>query len=248
MRNQQFFRKYFRNNFQAVCRLLLLSLLTCSTLLAQYTNLDKGFKPFGSYQLGDLDSVSLNNGNVALHIPVVSYPQRGNLALSFSIFYNNKSWREESFVDGTGAYWQWMPTDTFTGAYFRSDQKTSLEPTQIQLEGSDPPQYHWYYSTITADGSSHLLAPVTGTSYGAVDGSGWHVDAPQTVPVGNPVDRNGIIYADTGDVAKDPDGNTINVGVAEGIGGSSAPWITTLCRLITPPALASDPPRTLSPP
>ena len=41
--------------------------------------LDTGFKPYGSYQGGDLDSVNLSNGNLVVHIPLAGYPQRGSL-------------------------------------------------------------------------------------------------------------------------------------------------------------------------
>jgi hypothetical protein len=50
-------------------------------------------KPFGAYQSGEIDSVNLANGNVILHIPLVSYPQRGSaLKLDFQVIYNNKGW------------------------------------------------------------------------------------------------------------------------------------------------------------
>jgi len=97
---KQILRRFFLNS-QPLGQLLLVSLLSCSRLLAQEAGLDHGFKPFGSYQHGDIDSISLSNGNVILHIPIASYPQRGKLDLSFSIIYNNKAWKEETVVDGT---------------------------------------------------------------------------------------------------------------------------------------------------
>lgn len=54
-------------------------------------NVEQGTKPYGSYMGGDIDSVSLTNGNLNLHIPLVSYPQRGGrLKLEFFLRYNNK--------------------------------------------------------------------------------------------------------------------------------------------------------------
>jgi hypothetical protein len=50
-------------------------------------NLDQGMKPYGSYMGGKLDTVSLTNGNLMLHIPLVSYPQRGD-RLSLGFFYD----------------------------------------------------------------------------------------------------------------------------------------------------------------
>jgi RHS repeat-associated protein len=48
---------------------------------------EQGFKPFGSFQGGNIDSVNLLNGYVNLHIPLVSYPQRGG-KLHLDLFLN----------------------------------------------------------------------------------------------------------------------------------------------------------------
>ena len=78
---------------------LFLSLsLTCISLLvaspiqvqAPYDPvLDMGVVPFRSYNGGDLDSVNLATGAVSLHIPLVSFPQRGGkLRLDYQISYS----------------------------------------------------------------------------------------------------------------------------------------------------------------
>src|SRR5258708_28172710 len=60
-------------------------------------NLAQGFEPYKSYMSGNIDSVSLTNGNLILHIPVVSYPQRGGrLNLAFYLRYNNKTFVQVS--------------------------------------------------------------------------------------------------------------------------------------------------------
>jgi len=54
--------------------------------------LEQGLKPYGSYDGGDLDSISLVNGGLDLHIPLVSYPQRGGkLNISFTVGFNPPS-------------------------------------------------------------------------------------------------------------------------------------------------------------
>jgi len=64
--------------------------LTLPLAAQQSANLEQGLKPFGTYRGGNLDSVSMTNGNLTLHIPLVSYPQRGGkLRLDFFI---RKSW------------------------------------------------------------------------------------------------------------------------------------------------------------
>src|SRR5258708_12008164 len=74
--------------------LLSLGTFAAATTLAmsqQNPNTDIGSQVAGSYHGGNLDSVSLANGNLSLHIPLISYPQRGkDLSLDFFIRYNNK--------------------------------------------------------------------------------------------------------------------------------------------------------------
>jgi hypothetical protein len=48
-----------------------------------------GEVPYETYHGGDIDAVSLTNGGLSLHIPLLSYPQRGALHASFSLRYNN---------------------------------------------------------------------------------------------------------------------------------------------------------------
>jgi len=40
-----------------------------------------GFKPYGSFTAGDIDSINLLNLNLNVRIPLVSYPQRGGKRL-----------------------------------------------------------------------------------------------------------------------------------------------------------------------
>src|SRR5258708_8046376 len=56
-------------------------------------NEEQGMKPYDSWHGGDLDSVSLTNGGLNLHIPLLAYPQRGSLDLSFGLRYSTKHWQ-----------------------------------------------------------------------------------------------------------------------------------------------------------
>lgn len=38
--------------------------------------MEQGTKPYGSYHGGDIDSISVVNGKLTLHVPLISYPQR----------------------------------------------------------------------------------------------------------------------------------------------------------------------------
>src|SRR6266481_6386901 len=55
-------------------------------------NEEMGMKPYDSWHGGDLDSVSMTNGGLVLHIPLVAFQQRGGLDLSFSVYANSKQW------------------------------------------------------------------------------------------------------------------------------------------------------------
>jgi hypothetical protein len=65
--------------------------LYCASSAAQVSSgAEQGSKPSGSYDVGDVDSVSMLNGTLSLHIPLISYPQRGGkLHLGFSVVYSN---------------------------------------------------------------------------------------------------------------------------------------------------------------
>ena len=72
--------------------------LSCGTAFAQApVNEEQGIKPHDALHGGDLDSVSLTNGSLVLHIPLASFPQRGALDLTFTLHSNTKNWQEVNF-------------------------------------------------------------------------------------------------------------------------------------------------------
>src|SRR4051812_21384979 len=73
-------------------------------------DLEQGLKSYGVYSGGDIDSVSVTNGNLNVHIPLFSYPQRGRVpTLTYYLLYNNKDWyQQKRLVNGvTRVYWMW---------------------------------------------------------------------------------------------------------------------------------------------
>ena len=74
------------------CRILCLLSVLCLAALPAVAQDDPtaefGMKPFGSFQGGNIDNVNLLNESLNVHIPLVSYPQRGGkLNLGFSVNY-----------------------------------------------------------------------------------------------------------------------------------------------------------------
>ena len=62
---------------------------------AQVPSYDEvGFKPYGSYDGSSVDKVNLDNLNVTLDIPLYSLPQRGRLALTYSLPYTNWGYKQ----------------------------------------------------------------------------------------------------------------------------------------------------------
>jgi hypothetical protein len=56
-------------------------------------DLEQGLRPYGSYHGGDLDHISLSNGNLFFHANLFSYSQRGGeLALPIVLQYNDEYW------------------------------------------------------------------------------------------------------------------------------------------------------------
>ncbi|HZR27779.1 MAG TPA: RHS repeat-associated core domain-containing protein, partial [Terriglobales bacterium] len=236
-------KRSFVQFFVLVC--FFLAVLAAAPCLAQTSpNLEQGFKPYGSYQGGNIDSVSLTNGNVILHIPIVSYPQRGGkLRLNFMALYNNKGWTvahtssspPQSFWSYNGGWMQIVP-----------DQPISLTGQEVKSINNDGTWLIHIYQAVTADGSTHLLGP-TGSSITCADGIfgagciGETVDATgiryeratQTL-----IDRDGVRYSSqyiSGPISTttwtDRNGNQI---IADQNG-----WHDTLGRLI-PGSVPSD--------
>jgi hypothetical protein len=91
-------------------RLLLAFLLlgSCPSLWSQTTvDLDQGLKPYGSYGGGDIDSVSLSSGNLVLHIPLLSFPQRGKLTSDYFLTYNSEMWHPKQITHTTSYKYTW---------------------------------------------------------------------------------------------------------------------------------------------
>ena len=75
----------------AALAVVVLTLLV-SSAVAQYTPDDMaGLRPYDSYHGSNIDSVNLGNGNLVLHIPLLSCPERGNdLKVDFQLLYKRQ--------------------------------------------------------------------------------------------------------------------------------------------------------------
>jgi RHS repeat-associated protein len=164
---------------------------------------ESGYKPFGSFAFGDFDSVNVMNLELDLHIPLVSYPQRGGkLKVGFELAYQPnlitflpiRPSNENPSGDGyhpasepaslyvrplSGA-WIPYPSDNFS---YDSPSVTVVSP----LDGS----HNLSQSTLTS------TPGLTNYTYYATDSSGWMAHSNDTrCPASasiSAVSRNGII-------------------------------------------------------
>jgi YD repeat-containing protein len=77
-------------------------LLTVSAAGQQHPNVERGFLPDKSYQLGDLDTINLFNGSLNTSIPLgQQYPVNGNLSYQFVLSYATNGWEigEHQYTD-----------------------------------------------------------------------------------------------------------------------------------------------------
>ncbi len=211
--------------------------------LAQ-NNVDEqqGLKPYDSWHGGDLDTVSLTTGGLALHIPLASFPQRGSLDLSFSVVFSSKQWMVVTNCVTSGDQgqtttctrkWEPMPlggsrplrssnvNTLVTGAYPVSSVDTWLQRSGNAL---NPPLI---YAAISPDGNVHNLSN-GGLPMRTFDGTGFLQPDIHTLIAPN---GTRYYYPSTSAIATqqpatitDANGNQISI--------SASGWSDTLGRLI----------------
>jgi hypothetical protein len=134
-------------------------------LPAQPSSAFTGEQPYQSYHGGDIGSINLSNGRLALNFPLLSYPQRGSLHLSFNLMYNNEPQHYWAQVEpkllvlhfwGGGPLVSTLPLengDVFVGW---AKQLGVVLQTISTTVGTNTYQYP-LFNIITADGTEHVL-------------------------------------------------------------------------------------------
>ena len=238
-----------------LCVLLGVMLAGSFPVLAQTNvNEEQGMKPYDSFHGGDLDSISMTNGGMVLHIPLVSFPQRGNLDLSFAVYASSKSWQTRVNAvecanpnDPNGCTPQWVPIVRGSqpqfggvpveGAYVTSTLDWLLN-YQCTTESSGNDLIYTWSSNISApDGSVHQFG--TGSSvngagciqppYRALDASGILQSDGNTIVMPNGTHFNFPTNGNPSFV--DANGNTISL--------SSNSYTDTLGRIVALPPFST---------
>src|SRR5215467_10376869 len=188
--------------------------------LAQVSpDLDQGMKPYGSYHGGNLDHISMSNGNLFFHADLLSYSQRGGeLAYPIELQYNNENFNQFQYTcpAGTpanqcpvylvfGPPWTWTNVNRGNSVTIGVETPPSVIPAGARintgLSMNSQPIYVQLYSVLTSDGSLHTVANADSGTL-VPDGSGFHV--PNN---GSLTDRHGNKFST---VAEDANGNQIN--------------------------------------
>jgi RHS repeat-associated protein len=138
--------------------LLLVALFACIPAFAQSNpNEEQGLKPYDSWHGGDLDSISMTNGGLVLHIPLASFPQRGNLDLSFMVRFSNKQWRK-FMPPGGHVQPSWQPAPNTGTQIVSSLDWWMQESASSETNSSGATTTTWSRSVTSPDGNTHQFA------------------------------------------------------------------------------------------
>ena len=133
----------------------------------------QGLKAYGSYHAGDIDAISLENGKLDLHAPLLSYPQRGDLQMNFTIRYNNPLFSVTQIcVEGTNCKYLSAPGITATNLA----RGVSVVPDAVALNVKEDliaGTAYPYYVINLPDGGSHETGNTSGNNWESIDASGW---------------------------------------------------------------------------
>lgn len=216
-----------KRNTVIIVLLILVCFVFRPSVLAQTTpDVAEGKIPYEPYSVSDIDSVDMGSGNLLLHIPLLSYPQRGSqLKFSFTLYYSNRGWQRVYYKNSTdGKEGQWQNAGII-GPLFAMDGLEYSYSTSQLVPGTGPGTNNqsryvaigWAYS---ADGSAHQILAgmafdgtgIAGASAGIADRNGV-----VSVPVSDP-NPNYMWATDL----EDTDGNRITQ--------TSSGWVDTVGR------------------
>ena len=216
------------------------------TLMSLYSaaqttpNLEVGYTLFGSFHGSEMDSVNLNNRKLELHIPLLSYPQRGGkLHFGFYLHYSGPVYTEtrNCYPFGPGNtnicadIWSWdsPPGVNLVPDFFMTTTGNVVVNGGAQLVTA---------AVVTADGAVHQMGNLDNT-YNLTNGyrpSLWESSDGSKIRYQENADRSSVItdskgvryYLQTG-LLEDSNGNQITQ--------NSGGWTDSVGRFIPfPPA------------
>ena len=194
VRQQGSLNRHFGRNLFAALAAAVLSFACAADCLARQTqgvtSPARGLQPAGSYALGDIETISTKNGNLMLHIPLVSLPAgRGGSSAGIGLYYNSKLYEaySTSGEDNQGnniVLQQLRPSPEGGWRYGLRYSLTLTNLNEYRLQGftcgSDPGVNYIYKLQVNfPDGSSHVLHRAGQAEYGGFSRNrpdGWIYD------------------------------------------------------------------------
>jgi hypothetical protein len=154
--------------------IVLFSLSSFHAVAQISSTLEEGMKPYQTYEGGDIDSINMVNGTLALHIPLISYPQRGGkIHFGFSLQYHNTQ-----LAPGIACMGVWVGTTLTCGPYVSNyglyapgyGQSSSPTGNQLLILPDLPVIYNAStsspYQVVEPDNATHeLVAPSSAPYY-----------------------------------------------------------------------------------
>jgi RHS repeat-associated protein len=109
--------------------------------------------------------------------PFLSYPQRGNLNVTYTLLHNGKA-HDRQLCDSEGnCLHHWIGGGGAMGFGFSEGAAVSVQAIYWYTPPGGLPVHYYIYTLHTPDGSSHLLGQINSGTwpvvYQALDGSGW---------------------------------------------------------------------------
>ena len=183
-----------------------------SNLLSAQTapNIENGFKSFGSYQGGELDTVNLQTGNLIFHVPLFSYPQRGrNLSANYVVAGNSKNWQVGEWIDSQQiVHSKWMLKESAgvssvvnvgSGVSFADPSLFELHRNRHLTTDFTGNQTYTDddYAIATSDGAWHWLSGFTPSGHMmTMDGSGIQLILTRGIKADYSDDTATVIFRD----------------------------------------------------
>ncbi len=218
---------------------VLILLVSTPTVAQTLSGLEQGIKPYGSYEGGDIDSISMVNGSLTLNIPLLSYPQRGGrLHVGFRLEYMNP-WLQP-WASGCSGFTHHCTTTGYNLAYEVDPSNCDYGNLNGQTCGSAMgvasdlgyglnavllpgccPQAVQYYTITDPDNAVHQMGPIASGQWRSVDATGYLLFAPSssTNGTGTLWDRQGNKYNFSTwalTEIEDPNGNQITTNNSQG--------------------------------
>lgn len=151
---------------------------------------NQNLPPFGGFSGSDFDIVSLQNGNLHLHVPLGSWQQRGGKTLWFALIYDTPTWSRQTTRTTENGQVIYVTTVRQTSYGWTLSSNSGTWEVDSPIDSVSCFMGNQYHNWVVSDpeGTKHPLDLVTGfcggiTQSPTTDGSGLMVNLGSTPPL-----------------------------------------------------------------